>query len=69
MAADVHAAFPGIGLLFALLILALGHALNFVLAIASGVIHGLRLNFIEFFDWGVKEEGHLFRVFQRKGSE
>ena len=69
MAAGVREAMPGIGLLFALLILVLGHALNFVLAIASGVIHGLRLNFIEFFDWGVKEEGHLFRAFRRKGSE
>lgn len=69
MAADVRAAFPGVGLLFALLILGLGHALNFVLAIASAVIHGLRLNLLEFFDWGVQEEGTPFRTFRRKESD
>jgi V/A-type H+-transporting ATPase subunit I len=37
-----------------------------VLAVASGVIHGLRLNFIEFFNWGLSEEGHPFRAFERK---
>jgi len=69
MAADVRSAFPGVGLLFALLILGLGHALNFVLAIASAVIHGLRLNLLEFFDWGVQEEGNPFRTFKRKESD
>ena len=69
MAADIRASFPGVGLLFALLVLLLGHALNFILSLASAVIHGMRLNVIEFFDWGVKEEGNLFRAFRRKGSE
>jgi len=67
MAAEVRESFAGLGLLLALLVLVFGHALNFVLAIASGVIHGLRLNFIEFFDWGVQEEGNPFRAFRRKG--
>jgi V/A-type H+-transporting ATPase subunit I len=69
MAADIREAVPGIGLFLGLLVFGLGHALNFVLAIASGVIHGLRLNVIEFFDWGVTEEGNLFRAFERKRSE
>lgn len=69
MAADVRTSFPGVGLLFALLVLLLGHTLNFVLSLASAVIHGMRLNVIEFFNWGVKEEGNPFRAFQRKGSE
>jgi V/A-type H+-transporting ATPase subunit I len=69
MASDVRAAIPGIGLLFALLILGLGHTLNFVLGLASAVIHGLRLNLLEFFDWGLQEEGNLFRAFRRKESE
>jgi V/A-type H+-transporting ATPase subunit I len=69
MATDVRSAFPGVGLLFALLILLLGHALNFVLAIASAVIHGLRLNLLEFFDWGVQDEGLPFRTFKRKESD
>lgn len=65
MAADVYAGFPGIGLIFALLILVLGHGLNLILGISSGVIHGLRLNVIEFFNWGLKEEGTLYKPFKQ----
>jgi len=68
MAAGIKESFPGVGLLFALVVLLLGHGLNFILSLSSAVIHGLRLNVIEFFDWGVKEEGNLFRAFRRKGS-
>ncbi len=66
MAAGIGSAAPGIGLLFALLVLAFGHALNLLLGISSGVIHGLRLNVIEFFNWGLKDEGRLFTPFRRK---
>jgi V/A-type H+-transporting ATPase subunit I len=68
MAGDIREAVPGVGLLFALLILIVGHALNFVLGLSSGVIHGLRLNVIEFFKWGVPQEGRLFRPFKRKDN-
>lgn len=68
MAAGLMEAVPGVGLLFALLLLVLGHVLNIILGIASAVIHGLRLNVIEFFNWGLKEEGILFRPFRRKES-
>ncbi|UCD23455.1 MAG: V-type ATP synthase subunit I [Gemmatimonadota bacterium] len=57
---------PGIGLLFGLAILALGHVLNIVLAIISGVVHGLRLNLIEFYNWGVSGEGDKFKAFRKK---
>jgi V/A-type H+-transporting ATPase subunit I len=52
-------------LFFALLILVLGHTVNLFLGIASGVIHGLRLNVIEFFNWGLKEEGTLYKPFKQ----
>ena len=68
MANDIRQAMPGIGLLFALLVLLLGHALNFMLSVASGFIHGLRLNVIEFFKWGVQEEGNPYRPFTKKES-
>ena len=55
------------GLLVALIILVIGHILNLVLDVASGFIHGLRLNVIEFFNWGLLEEGPLFRPFKKKG--
>lgn len=54
------------GILLAILILVIGHSLNFILAIVSGVVHGLRLNLIEFFNWSVPEEGRPFRAFQKK---
>ena len=68
MAEDVRQALPGVGFLFGLLILVLGHGLNFMLSVASGFIHGLRLNVIEFFKWGVKDEGYPYRPFERKES-
>lgn len=69
LAAEVRPDKPGLGLVFALLILALGHAINFALALMSGVVHGLRLNFIEFFGWGLPEEGYPFRPFARRQAD
>jgi V/A-type H+-transporting ATPase subunit I len=66
MAGQMYDSLPSLGLLVALLVLLVGHALNFVLSLSSAVIHGLRLNVIEFFNWGLTEEGIPFRPFQRK---
>jgi V/A-type H+-transporting ATPase subunit I len=66
MAHQIHAAMPRIGIILALMVLVLGHAMNLVLGISSCVIHGLRLNVIEFFNWGLKEEGRLYQPFKRK---
>ncbi len=69
LAAQARAEMPGLGLLVAVLILLVGHGLNFVLAIISGVVHGLRLNYIEFFKWGFEGEGYAFKPFARKEVE
>lgn len=58
----------GIGWFAGLLILALGHALNIVLGVMSGVVHGLRLNLIEFYGWSVSDEGRPFRAFRKRGK-
>lgn len=58
---------PGPGLLFSILILLLGHSLNLLLCILSGLVHGLRLNFIEFYNWSVSDEGYPFKAFSKKG--
>jgi V/A-type H+-transporting ATPase subunit I len=71
LAADVAAGVSGVGLFLAALVLLIGHGLNLALAIMSGFVHGLRLNFIEFFRWSVPEEGYRFRPFakrERRGS-
>ena len=66
LAAQVQQAVPGLGLLLSFLILLLGHGINLLLAIISGFVHGLRLNFIEFFNWGLSEEGYPFQAFAKK---
>ncbi len=67
LARQVAEANPGMGLLFSLLILLVGHLLNILLSLMSGVVHGLRLNFIEFYNWGLSEEGYPFRAFAKRG--
>ena len=69
LAAHLRDGVPGIGLLLAILLLLVGHAMNFGLAIMSAVIHGLRLNFMEFYKWGMPEEGQAFRHFSRKEAQ
>ncbi|WP_114416526.1 V-type ATP synthase subunit I [Marinospirillum perlucidum] len=66
LAADVVAAMPGLGLLLQMLILLVGHLLNFVLTVVSGVIHGLRLNLIEFYNWSLADEGYPFQPFAKQ---
>ena len=56
----------GPGLLYSLLILLLGHGLNILLSLMSAVVHGLRLNVIEFFNWGLTDEGYPFKAFSKK---
>ena len=66
LAIDVAAALPAIGLLFKVLILLAGHLINFVLTVVSGVIHGLRLNLLEFYNWSLADEGYAFQPFAKR---
>lgn len=68
LAVDSVKAFGGLGLILAIIIIVLGHSLNFVLCIMGGVIHGLRLNCIEFFNWCATDEGYPFRAFNKKAG-
>ncbi len=68
LAVKVYHSLHGLGLLCSILILLLGHSLNIVLCLISGVIHGLRLNFIEFFNWSLTEEGYPFKAFSKKNQ-
>jgi V/A-type H+-transporting ATPase subunit I len=64
--ADEAMQVPGLGILLAILILVAGHGINFILGVIGGVVHGLRLNCIEFFNWSLTEEGTPFRAFCKK---
>ena len=68
LAMDVLKSSPVTGVLFAGLILLLGHLLNFALCIMSGVVHGMRLNVIEFVNWGLSDEGYPFKSFSTKST-
>jgi V/A-type H+-transporting ATPase subunit I len=56
----------GVWVLVALFVLLIGHTINFAMGIMSGVVHGLRLNVIEFFNWSLHEEGDRFQAFAKR---
>ncbi len=58
----------GIGIVLAIVILFVGHGINFLLGLMGGVVHGLRLNCIEFFNWGLSQEGYAFEPFKKKAN-
>lgn len=66
LAGEVYRSDVPLAVVIALLILLLGHGINLLLAIISGFVHGLRLNFIEFFNWSLDEEGYPFAPFSKK---
>ena len=68
LAAEVRVNAPGLGVLLALLILLVGHSINVAIGVMGGVVHGLRLNYVEFFGWGLSEEGYPFRAFAKRES-
>jgi V/A-type H+-transporting ATPase subunit I len=65
LARQVGAQVPGLGLLLEILLLIIGHSLNMALGLVSGVVHGLRLNYIEFYNWALSGEGYPFRPFKK----
>jgi V/A-type H+/Na+-transporting ATPase subunit I len=56
----------GMNILNCLLIWITGHTVNLMLCLMSGIVHGLRLNFIEYFSWSISEEGYPFKAFSKK---
>ncbi len=66
LADQVYTSVTGLGLLLSILILLIGHSLNLVICLMSGVVHGLRLNFIEFYSWSVSDEGYAFKEFSKQ---
>ena len=69
LALDAADAVPAGGGVLFFLIIVLGHLLNFVLAIIGGLIHGLRLNLLEFYGWAIKGEGIPFVAFEKKKAK
>jgi V/A-type H+-transporting ATPase subunit I len=59
----------GVWVLLGVLVLLVGHGINFAMGIMSGVVHGLRLNVIEFFNWSLSEDGEQFKPFEKKAMK
>ncbi len=66
LAQQVMEGVPGLGFLLGLLILLIGHAMNLGMSFMACFVHGVRLNVIEFFNWGLSEEGYPFHAFIKK---
>lgn len=66
LAQSVEEHVPAFGAVLAGGILIAGHAFNLGLATAGAVVHGLRLNYVEFFNWAVWSEGTPFRPFAKR---
>jgi len=66
MLADMaYKGLPYIGFIPAVLILISGHAINLLLGIMGGVVHGLRLNFLEWYRWCYEGDGLAFKPFRK----
>ena len=54
-----------VGLFLGILVILVGHSVNIMLGIMAGMIHGLRLNFIEWYHYCFDGGGRLFRPLMR----
>ncbi|MDD3153734.1 MAG: hypothetical protein PHS41_02620 [Victivallaceae bacterium] len=70
MAGQVAHSIPVLGLVFAGLVLLLGHSLNIALAMMSVLVHGVRLNTLEFSSHAnLRWAGIPFKPFQRNNGK
>jgi V/A-type H+-transporting ATPase subunit I len=65
LASQIVESYPWIGYLFAAFILFAGHTVNLLLGIMGGVIHGLRLNFLEWYRWCFTGDGLVYKPFRQ----
>ncbi len=69
LAATFNGIAKNVGLFFGVLILLAGHSINVTLGIFAGLIHGLRLNFIEWYHYSFDGGGKLFNPLVRLKRE
>lgn len=69
MAETFNAMGQEIGLVFGILVILAGHTINLSLGIMGGVIHGLRLNFLEWYHYSFEGGGYLFQPLRKLRDE
>ena len=58
-----------LGFAAGMLVILLGHGVNVLLSIMGGTIHGLRLNFLEWYRYSFEGGGKLFEPLKRLKSD
>lgn len=61
----INEAAAGVGIVVAILLVVIGNAINIVLSIQGGVIHGLRLNFLEWYHYSFEGGGKMFKPLRK----
>lgn len=65
VSATINELAGGLFIVFAVPLILLGHIVNIILAIMGGVIHGLRLNFLEWYRWSFEGGGKMFNPLRK----
>ena len=61
VASTVNEIASGLPLMIGVLLILLSHFINIILSTMSGIIHGLRLNFLEFYHYSFEGGGKQFQ--------
>ncbi len=64
LASDIANGVPVVGYILGGLVLFAGHSVNLLLGVMGGVIHGLRLNFLEWYRWCFVGDGVVYKPFR-----
>lgn len=65
MAETMNSLGPSVGAFFGVIVILIGHGINITLGIMAGVIHGLRLNFIEWYHHSYSGGGRKFNPLKK----
>lgn len=63
--ATLNESAQALNIVFAGILIIVGHVLNMALSIMGGVIHGLRLNFLEWYHWSFEGGGKQFKPLKK----
>ncbi len=69
VASTMNTLASGLPLVFGILLILIAHSVNILLGVMSGVIHGLRLNFLEWYHYSFEGGGKLFRALKLTKTE
>jgi V/A-type H+-transporting ATPase subunit I len=69
LTATINEMAGSLNFVFGIIVLLMGHTVNMLLGVMGGVIHGLRLNFLEWYHYSFEGGGKMFNPLQKKKIE